>query len=749
MRSSSASGREPYRSGDARAVHGSLLAEMLHFSAREARRALDAVAAAVYLVDEERGELRLALADGSAPSFFTFPGRMAAGTPSATVRAWASGRVAALIDPDPPGPDQEHVLPYPYAALSAPVVTGDRRFGALTVLRVESSGPFRPTEERRLEDVARRLAETLAGLEEMDVRVAAGPMPTLVPAETVVDTSVRTPGWGVHGVPGSPGTSMMFPLRRLAELLNRATTMDDVVAAAQYCVMSALRAEAMVLVSERQGRLWVLGRSGNSANMARGLHGTGADYRTPAAAAFRGRPLYITRELVPEHGDAAGESRSEAYLPLTGDGQFVDLPFADRSRVVAVCGLAFAGARRFPPEERALLGMMAGLLGTAVDRVELSVELREAARLLQRFLLPSQLPDLPRLTAAVRYRPADVASKVGGDWFDVFKVTDDRAVLVIGDVEGHVVESAAVMGQVRTAMACYAIEGHHPAAMIDRTGRVLAELGTALTVTCCVVALDTVDGLAQVALAGHPVPLVRRPDGTVEALDAPANVPLGVPLTHPYEGREHTLVPGSVLMMYTNGLVASRSASPEACARGMLDPGGDTAASHLEDWADRIVAEISTPQQRRDDAALLLARYEGAGPQEKPRAAGLHIQRRDMRGVKAARTFVHDQLGSWGLQDMVDVVELAASEIVTNALVHAGSDVDLRLRVFGDHLRLEVRDSDTNPPLPSSLSPDEEGSPVAEHGRGMLIVEALADEWASHPNGQGKTVSVDLVIPQD
>ncbi|MZD56051.1 SpoIIE family protein phosphatase [Streptomyces sp. SID5606] len=746
--SSSTPGREPYRAGDRHTVHGSALADTLHSSAREARRALDAVAAAVYLVDEERGELRLALADGSAPSFFTFPGRMAAATPSATVRAWTSGRVAALIDPDPPGPDQEHVLPYPYAALSAPVVAGGRRFGALTVLRVETGGPFRPTEERTLEGVGRRLAETLTGLEEKDVTVAAGPMPTLVPAERVVDTSVRTPGWGVHGVPGSPGTSMMFPLRRLAELLNRATTMDDVVAAAQYCLMSALRAEAMVLISERQGRLWVLGRGGDSVNMARRLHGTGADSRTPAAAAFRGRPLYVTREPASGHGeDVDGERRSEAYLPLTGDGQFVDLPFADRSRVVAVCGLAFPGVRRFPPEERALLGMMAGLLGAAVDRVELSAEQREAARLLQRFLLPSRLPDLPRLTTAVRYRPAGVASKVGGDWFDVFKATDDRAVLVIGDVEGHAMESAAVMGQVRTAMASYAIEGHTPATMIDRTGRVLAELGTTLTVTCCVVALDTVDGLAQVALAGHPAPLVRRPDGTVEALDAPANVPLGVPRIHPYEGREHTLAPGSVLMMYTNGLVASGSASPEACARGMLEPGGDTAASHLEDWADRIVAEVSTPQQRRDDAALLLARYEGAGGLEEPRAAGLHIQRRDLRGVKAARTFVHHQLGSWGLADMADVVELAASEIVTNALVHAGSDVDLRLRVFGDHLRLEVRDSDSNPPIPSSLSRDEE-PPEAEHGRGMLIVEALADEWASHPNGQGKTVSVDLVIPQ-
>ncbi|MEV7991308.1 SpoIIE family protein phosphatase [Streptomyces sp. NPDC086077] len=742
---SSTPGRDRHRSSGPRVVHGSNLAEALHCAAREARRRLNAVAAAAYLVDEHEGALRLALADGSAPSFFTFPGRMALDVPSATARAWATGKAAVLVDPDPAGRDQKHVLPYPYAALSAPIAAGDRRFGSLTVLRVDTGGAFQPAEMLTLEGIGSQLAEALAGLVEHGVSVAAGPVPMLVPPEEEVDTSVCTPGWGVRDVPGSSGTSMMFPLRRLAELLNRATTMDDVVAAAQYCVMSSLRAEALVLVAAREGRLWVLGHSGDSMELARTLHGAGVDDQTPAAAAFHGRPLYLTEDRTSLLGTvSSGETRTEAYLPLRGDGQFVDLPFADRSRVVAVCCLAFSGPRRFPSEERVLLGMMAGLLGAAVERVELSAEQREAAQLLQRFLLPRRLPDLSRLVTTARYRPADVTSKVGGDWYDVFKIADDRAVLVIGDVEGHAVESAAVMGQVRTAMASYAMEGHHPTAMIDRTGRVLACLGTALTVTCCVVALDTLGGTAEVALAGHPAPLVRRRDGTIVALDAPANVPLGVPMIQPYEGREHTLESGSILMLYTNGLVASRSASPETCARELLGSGDD-----LEDLADRIVSEVSTPQQRRDDAALLLARYEGARHQDEPRVAGLHIQRRDLRGVKAARAFVHDQLGSWGLQEMSDVVELAASEIVTNALIHAGSDVDLRLRAFEDHLRMEVRDSDTNPPIPSSLSLTEEEAPEAEHGRGMLIVEALVDEWTSYPNGLGKTVALNLAIPQN
>ncbi|WP_225994292.1 SpoIIE family protein phosphatase [Streptomyces sp. SS1-1] len=747
---SSTPGRDQRHGGGTPVVHGSNLSEALHSAACEARRLLGAVSAAVYLADEEQGELRLALADGSAPSFFTLPGRMALDVPSATARAWATGKAAVLTDPDPAGPDQEHVLPYPYIALSVPVAVHERRFGALTVLRVETAGAYEPAQTLILEDIGRQLADFLARLVDDGFRVAAGPMPMLVPAGEGVDTSVRTPGWGVREVPGSSGTSMMFPLRRLSELLNRATTMDDIVAAARYCVMSSLRADALVLFTAREGRLWVLGHSGDSAELARRIHGAGVDGRTPAAAAFHGRALYLTGDGNPLLGEtSAGESRPEVYLPLKGDGQFIDLPFADRSRVVAVCGLAFSRPRAFPAEERALLGMMAGPLGATVERVELSAEQREAAQLLQRSLLPTRLPDLPRLVTSARYRPADVTSEVGGDWFDVFRTSEERAVLVIGDVEGHAVESAAVMGQVRTAMAAYASEGHRPAAMIDRTGRVLAALGTDLTVTCCVVALDTLDGTAEVALAGHPAPLVRRSDGRIDALDAPANVPLGVPMVQPYEAREHTLESGSIVMLYTNGLVSSRSASPETCARDLLGSTDATHPSHLEDLADRIVSEIVTPQQRRDDAAVLLARYEGAGRQHEPKAAGLHIQRRDLRGVGTARAFVHDQLGSWGLQDMSDVVELAASEIVTNALIHAGSDVDLRLRAFEDRLRLEVRDSDTNPPIPSPLSLTDEEAPEAEHGRGMLIVEALADEWTSYPNGQGKTVALSLVIPQE
>ncbi|GAA3767928.1 hypothetical protein GCM10022206_03210 [Streptomyces chiangmaiensis] len=390
--------------------------------------------------------------------------------------------------------------------------------------------------------------------------------------------------------------------------------------------------------------------------------------------------------------------------------------------------------------------MMAGLLGAAVERVQLSAKQRAVAEHLQQRLLPPTLSELPRLTATARYQPATVTSKVGGDWYDVIKLPGERMVLVVGDVEGHAIESTAVMGQVRTAVAAYATEGHRPATVIDRTGRLLAELGTDLLVTCCVVALDTADGTIEVALAGHPEPLVQRLDGSICHLEAPANLPLGVAMPYAYQGREHTLEPGSLLMLYSNGLVDRHTADPGDGAQVLLSSCSREAGADLEQLADHLIAHVSGPQQRRDDAVLLLARYEGAIGEGAPRTGNLQIQQRDLHGVKAARSFVDDRLSAWELAEMSDTLQLIASEIVTNALVHAGSNVDVRLRAFADHVRLEVRDSDSNPPVPSPLALVEEENAEAEHGRGLLIVEALSGSWHSSPNGRGKTVSVEVPI---
>lgn len=736
------------RGGGATRIRGTDLAAVLHCAVREAKRRLGAVAAAVYLLNEDHTYLRVAMIVGTPPSLFTMPGVIELDAPYATARALASGTTAVLAGPDPAELGRHYVAAYPYAALSAPVVTAEHRFGAVTVLRLETDRGYRDTDRATLRKIADGLAVALAGLQAGGAAVTPGPVPVLLPTESNEDNSVCTPGWGMHSVPGSAAISLMYPFTRLVDLLNRARTMADVLEAAQYCLMYPFSADALVLASAAEGRLWVVGHSGASAAMVRSLHGARLDARAPAAEAVRGHPLFVS-EREPSAGDPGGPegtARAEAYLPLTGN-RVRDLPLIRSRNVVGVCCLSFQGHRGFPPEERAVLSMMAGSLGAAVERVELSTKRHEMAEYLQRWLLPSRLSELPGLTTTARYRPATVISKVGGDWYDVLKLPGGRMVLVVGDVEGHALESAAAMGQVRTAVAAYATEGHRPATVIDRTGRLLAELGADLLVTCCVVTLDMADGMAEVALAGHPAPLVLRPDGSVGSLEAPANVPLGVAVPGPCLGREHTIEPGVVLMLYSNGLVDCGTPDLGSCARSLLGSAHHESRSDLERLADRLIAAVSSPDQRRDDAVLLLARYEGVGAGGAPQSAGLHIQRRDLHGVKAARGFVADRLCSWGLSEMSDDLQLVVSEVVTNALVHAGSDVDVRLRAFTDRVRLEVRDSDSNPPVPSPLSVSEEGNAEAEHGRGLCIVEALAGQWNSSPNGRGKTVSLDMPVP--
>lgn len=207
-------------------------------------------------------------------------------------------------DPDPAGARLRHVAPYPYAARSVPLSAAGRRFGALTALRPETYGTYRPAEHTELQRIGEELARVLARLAASEGALTAGATPMPVSFGSHADTTVRTPGRGPV-VAGSAGTGLMHPARRLAGLLNQATAEDDILAAARHCVTTLFRARAVVQASADEGRLWVLGHSGASADPVRDLHGTGPDARTPAAETFLGRPLFCPggRQAV---GGAAG-----------------------------------------------------------------------------------------------------------------------------------------------------------------------------------------------------------------------------------------------------------------------------------------------------------------------------------------------------------------------------------------------------------------------------------------------------------
>lgn len=715
------------------------LDELLVAAVREAVTEFDAVAAIAYLLEDDGEWLSAAVIGGAPPAVFNMPERMLLNGPKASATACRTGRTVSIgepgVRPDDVGPARA-----PYAVVAVPLADADHRYGALAVSRIPSrDGVLGEDQREQLQKTGAGLTRELASLAARGTPVRPGAQPLIFPAfkerSPLTEPATR---WGLPDVPGSAGMSWMYQVHKLADELTSVVSPREVVEAARSRMMATLGARSLVVTVVADGRLWVVGHSGPVSRTVRQLHGSSAVRRgaTPVTDVLRGSDPYFfphRTDLLEAYPDAQDDGgHAWAHLPMRAGGQ-----------PMGVCSLGWAEPRLFGAEAQAVMMMMADLLGQALQRALLGESERALAQSLQRRLLPRVLSDLPEVTTTARYLPAP-AQGGGGDWYDVVPLPSGGIGLVIGDVEGHSVESSVVMGQLRSAVLAYVSEGHPPEAVLARAGDLLSRLESDLLATCCVVHLDWAEGTAKVALAGHPAPLLRRPDGGVEALDTVVGVPLGVPSPTPYRAFEAALSPGTLLFLYTNGLGEAHGPDVVTSARTMLASRGPDGDRGLEELADRLVSMVPSPPARRDDVVLLLALCAGTGP--RPRAGRMEIQRHDLHGVGAAREFVRDCLRDWRSEAAADDLELMASEVVTNALVHADSSVELRLRQYPDRIRLEVRDSDVTPPVPSSLTVCDEENAQAEHGRGLFIVESLG-EWGSSPSGRGKVVWCETAVP--
>ncbi|MCI2237455.1 SpoIIE family protein phosphatase [Paenibacillus sp. TRM 82003] len=361
--------------------------------------------------------------------------------------------------------------------------------------------------------------------------------------------------------------------------------------------------------------------------------------------------------------------------------------------------------------------------------------LTELARTLQRGLLPQRLPVLERVAVAVRYQPAVVGAEVGGDWYDAVALDDD-VVFVIGDVQGHNTTAAGLMGQLRTAVRAYVTEGHGPGAALERTNRLLAEMAEELFATCCLVRLDQGSGTVTVATAGHPAPLVVDGAGLRE-LDVEPGPPLGVDPEAAYPTATHRLRRRSRVVLYTDGVVESRAEQLDQGLESLRRTVAAHAGASCEELASRIMASI--PHRLDDDAAMLVLEY--AGPSAQLEEAALPLPA-DVRAVAQSRAFLRTALDAWDAAELLDEAELVLSELVTNALVHTDSATGVLLRYdrAARRLTISVQDRSTRHPRERHADPDALG------GRGLGIVEAVADDWGVSLEGEGKTVWAELAI---
>ncbi|MET7774188.1 MULTISPECIES: SpoIIE family protein phosphatase [Streptomyces] len=426
----------------------------------------------------------------------------------------------------------------------------------------------------------------------------------------------------------------------------------------------------------------------------------------------------------------------EPGLAGIGAGGLAVLPLPAKGWVAGVCLVGWDQPHEFVPEERILLTATAALVGQALKRARAHDAEQELATMLQRSLLPRRLPELPGGTAVARYLPAKRGLQVGGDWYDVIALSEDRVALVIGDVQGHSAGAATIMGQMRTAIRAYAVEGHPPDVVVSHANRLLVGMETDLFATCCYAELDMEEGNALFVRAGHLAPLVRHPDGRTEEVQVEGGLPLGILADAEFPMTTCALAPGTVIVMVTDGLVEAVDLP--------LDEGMDRTRTALAaadpadpgEMADELLGELDP---REDDVALLLLRYDGM--KTRPIRAGWAVWRLP-DAVMHARRFTARALRRWKVEEVTDAALLVVSELVTNGLVHTQGPVRVDLMLRGDRVRVSVSDcSPRAPAKPVIVDWDATG------GRGLLLVEAMSESFGSVPVAGGKQVWSELVVP--
>ncbi|MEU3098323.1 SpoIIE family protein phosphatase [Streptomyces sp. NPDC006967] len=442
----------------------------------------------------------------------------------------------------------------------------------------------------------------------------------------------------------------------------------------------------------------------------------------PAAAAA------LPELLGPDGASAVPDGQRAILAPLRG-----------RRRVIGAA-LFLRRPERIPFEADDLLvaAQLATHSALGIDKAVLYGREAYIADELQRTMLPETLPRCTGVRLASRYLPAAETARVGGDWYDAIPLPGSRVALVVGDVMGHSMTSAAIMGQLRTTAQTLAGLDLPPQEVLHHLDEQAQRLGVDRMATCLYAVYDPVSHRITIANAGHPPPILLELGGRAEVLRVPAGAPIGVGGVD-FEAVELDAPAGATLLLYTDGLVESRLRDVwtgiEQLREKLAATAQLTGADHsppLEALCDEVL-DMLGPGDRDDDIALLAARFDGIAPSD---VAYWFLEPEDAAPGRARR-LARRALSRWGMEDMSDSVELLVSEVVTNAVRYATRPVTLRL-LRTDVLRCEV--GDDVPQLPRLR----QARATDENGRGLYLVNRLARRWGATRLSTGKVVWFEL-----
>ncbi|MFF5983002.1 SpoIIE family protein phosphatase [Streptomyces olindensis] len=397
----------------------------------------------------------------------------------------------------------------------------------------------------------------------------------------------------------------LYQLTHLAAGLTEVVGVQDVVALVAEQIMPAFDARGLVVSTAEAGRLRITGYRGYDPRTIERLDGLPLDTDfTPAGRALSsGIPAFFSdpeemRRMYPEAPQVSGK-QAWAFLPLIVSG-----------RPVGCCILSYDRPRAFPAEERAVMTSLAGLIAQALDRARLYDTKHELAHGLQQALLPRALPEIAGLRVAARYLPATRGMDIGGDFYDLIRLGDTAAAAVIGDVQGHNVAAAALMGQVRTGIYAHASLGTPPDRILARTNRLLAELAPDLFTSCLYAHLDFARRRVTLAGAGHPPPLLRLADRDTRPAPITPGPLLGIDPEAVFPLTEIPLTPGLMLAFYTDGLIETPGVDLDDAITDLARHLARADERDLDLLIDYLLTKAGPHGQRADDIALLVLHHD-------------------------------------------------------------------------------------------------------------------------------------------
>jgi anti-anti-sigma factor len=445
-----------------------------------------------------------------------------------------------------------------------------------------------------------------------------------------------------------------------------------------------------------------------------------------ADAALTRRPVWLAdRASVVGRYPAVAERMSEQTQSIAA------LPLLVGDRLVGALAVTFRVPRPFDHDERAFLLTVADQISVAFERAALADVRREMADTLQRSLLPGELPTVDRLAVTARYLPAVEGTSAGGDWYDVLPLAGGAVAVAVGDVVGNGAPAAAVMGQLRSALAGLLLAGLRPAEALEVLDRFAGHVAGARMSTVACLRLEPDAGRLTYSSAGHPPQLLVGSDdgGRDGLLDGGLGPALGLPTAGPRPEAVGTLSPGATLVLYTDGLVERR---------------GETLDDGLERLAAAVTARRSDPLPALVDA-VLGELVDGHGGEDDVAVVAVRLLpaplRLDLPGEPARLVEVRRAVRQWASEaglpaDAIEDLLLTIGEATGNAVEHGYRDAEGRV-VVGASLDgtgdVVVSVTDTGSWRPPPADP-------GFRGRGLQIIANLAHGVELSPGPDGTTL---------